>query len=403
MLRNKIVYLFFLMFAGIISILYNVYFMSVVFIAVILLPFFLMGIAATTLYFLKTDLELLDTSAGKGEPFSVAVLVNNPTLLPVTRLTIELAYRNELSNIVKKEAVTLALDLRSTRRIDFNLSSDHCGTIQFQIKRIKLYDYFQMFRISKKVNVCKSLPVVPPIHDIKEDFIEDKYNLEINYDTDNFSKHKPGNDPSEVFGIREYREGDRASRIHWKLSYKQNTLMIKEFSEPIKDSIVILLNYYLDLGEQKRLYYYDGLLETVISVSNACLDYGHLHHIYWCKEDGSCIEQKITEREDCYRVLDVLLQENAVTNSDSNIFNKNQLFSKDKATHVIYITTHVTEETIAQMPRGLEGTLFYIFYIKDEETVLSKQLHESLSMNGVILYEILLNDLKGSLGKTGKL
>ncbi|BCJ93133.1 hypothetical protein acsn021_07020 [Anaerocolumna cellulosilytica] len=402
MLRNKIVYLFFLLFAGILSILYNVYFMSVVFIAVILLPFFLMGITATTLYFLKTDLELLDTSARKGDPFSVAVLVNNQTLFPVTKLTIELTYKNELSDLVKKEAVTLALDLRSSRRIDINLSSTHCGTIQFQIKRIKVYDYFQMFRISKKVNVCKSLAVIPPIHAIKEDFIEDKYNIESDFDTDNFSKHRSGNDPSEVFGIREYREGDKASRIHWKLSYKQNTLMIKEFSEPIKDSIFILLDFYLVEGERKRLYYYDGLLETVLSVSNACLDYGHPHSIYWCKENGSCIEQKITEREDYYGVLDVLLQEDAVTHSYSNAFNKKQLLSKDKATHVIYITTHVTEEMIAQASREWYGTLLYVFYIKVDETVVSKELHESFTMNDVILYEILLDDLKGSLGKISK-
>jgi len=403
MLRNKIVYLFFLMFAGIISILYNVYFMSVVFIAVILLPLFLVGIAVTTLHFLKTDLELLDTSAGKGTPFSIAVHVNNKTLFPISRLTIELAYKNELTDLVKNEAVTLALDLRSSRRIDFILSSEHCGTMQFQIKRIELYDYFQMFRISKKLNQGKSLSVIPPIHDIKEDFIETKYNLEIDYDTDNFSKHKPGNDPSEVFGIREYREGDRASRIHWKLSYKQDTLMIKEFSEPIKESIVIVLDFYLGQVGQKSLYYYDGLLETVMSVSNGCLEHGHPHSIYWCKEDGSCIEQKITDGVDCYGVLDDLLKEKAVSNSYVDTFNRKQLMSKDKATHVIYITTHVTEETITQMTRELEGTVFYIFYIKDEKTVLSKELFENLSMNGVILYEILLNDLKGSVNRIGKL
>ena len=37
-----------------------------------------------------------------------------------------------------------------------------------------------------------------------------------------------GNDFAEITDVREYRPGDRIKDIHWKLSAKKETLMVKE-------------------------------------------------------------------------------------------------------------------------------------------------------------------------------
>ena len=54
---------------------------------------------------------------------------------------------------------------------------------------------------------------------------------------------KPGDDPSEIFNIREYHPGDAVSRIHWKLSSKSDILFIKEFGFPIEKKILLLAEY----------------------------------------------------------------------------------------------------------------------------------------------------------------
>ena len=48
-------------------------------------------------------------------------------------------------------------------------------------------------------------------------------------ESDSYSTIKGGDDPSEVFAIREYREGDRLQRIHWKLSYETKSANDKGF------------------------------------------------------------------------------------------------------------------------------------------------------------------------------
>lgn len=48
-----------------------------------------------------------------------------------------------------------------------------------------------------------------------------------NEDSDRFSLYKKGDDPSEIFDIRDFKDGDRFQQIHWKLSSKTGHYMVK--------------------------------------------------------------------------------------------------------------------------------------------------------------------------------
>ena len=51
----------------------------------------------------------------------------------------------------------------------------------------------------------------------------------------------PGDDPSEIFGVREFRAGDKMQSIHWKLSAKSDDLLVRENSQPKACPLVFLL------------------------------------------------------------------------------------------------------------------------------------------------------------------
>ena len=42
--------------------------------------------------------------------------------------------------------------------------------------------------------------------------------------------------------LRDYREGDRLSRIHWKLSQKMGRTLVKELGLPLSDHLLFLLD-----------------------------------------------------------------------------------------------------------------------------------------------------------------
>ena len=52
---------------------------------------------------------------------------------------------------------------------------------------------------------------------------------------------RPGDDPSEPFGLREYQADDRLS-IHWKLSEKTDALMVRQLGLPVDDTLLLVLD-----------------------------------------------------------------------------------------------------------------------------------------------------------------
>ena len=50
-------------------------------------------------------------------------------------------------------------------------------------------------------------------------------------DSPEFSKVKSGDDPSEIFDLHPYREGDAVNLIHWKLTEKMDKALACEEDE----------------------------------------------------------------------------------------------------------------------------------------------------------------------------
>ena len=62
-------------------------------------------------------------------------------------------------------------------------------------------------------------------------------------------QNRKGNDPSEMFDIREYVPGDDIRSIHWKLSGKTDQLILRESSEPSHYNMVLLPDFGRKTGE----------------------------------------------------------------------------------------------------------------------------------------------------------
>ena len=56
-----------------------------------------------------------------------------------------------------------------------------------------------------------------------------------------YDEYRAGFDQSEVFEIRAYRPGDKTAQIHWKLSQKTDTLMLRQGSLPVKNALLLIL------------------------------------------------------------------------------------------------------------------------------------------------------------------
>ena len=105
-----------------------------------------------------------------------------------------------------------------------------CGNYEFELVRIKLYDFSRLFYVTKRVKNMQMLRVMPQIDEIPVGITDRVRNFF--GDSDIYDDLRPGYDPSELFDVREFQNGDRLQSVHWKLSARTDELMVKENSLP---------------------------------------------------------------------------------------------------------------------------------------------------------------------------
>lgn len=110
----------------------------------------------------------------------------------------------------------------------------NCGLIECKTKWLKVYDMLGIFFIPVKFRYNTETLIVPKAEFIKDDIFSDKQAI-IGY------KKKSGGGFSDDYEIRGYRNGDSMKNVHWKLSAKNDNLMVKEPSLPIYKNFKIML------------------------------------------------------------------------------------------------------------------------------------------------------------------
>lgn len=112
-----------------------------------------------------------------------------------------------------------------------------CGKISFSLKQIEFIDLIYLFKFQKNIKQIVSTTVYPEDRKVEVLFSNDIHGSE---DISGGQLNRHGHDMSENNGIREYVDGDDIRAIHWKLSSKMDSWMIREAAEPFHDEIVLI-------------------------------------------------------------------------------------------------------------------------------------------------------------------
>jgi hypothetical protein len=95
-----------------------------------------------------------------------------------------------------------------------------------------------------------------------------------------YRKNRSGADLSEVHDLREYRDGDDMRMIHWKLSEKLVSPIVRDPSEPSKFYLLLLLDAGLYIGEKKLdSREVSAAVELFIAISERLVSLGVSHYV----------------------------------------------------------------------------------------------------------------------------
>ncbi|MGN0405077.1 MAG: DUF58 domain-containing protein [Bariatricus sp.] len=266
--------------------------------------------------------------AEKNQEIPVRMTVKNDSVWFAARFLIGLSVENEFTGESFRHEVAGTVKAGQDHKDVFSLRSGRCGNLSISLEKCWLYDILGILRtdlINRKrtaVGRCpvttalrQSVGILPECHLIPVEVT--RRTREFIADADEYSERESGDDPSETYQIRGYREQDSVHDIHWKLSAKADELLVKEHGRPMGCVVLLWLNLekkpeqkrkHLKKGQKKGRRIASGVLETAASISFSLVEAECVHMAAWYEKANQRIcKKRISRLEHVYELMNRLL------------------------------------------------------------------------------------------------
>ena len=297
MLKNRLCYVLLLLCTSVFFICYNGYLSLYVFALSLHFPVLAFFFSLPGMLGARVTLGYEDRDAGavrgarKGEAVPLRIRVWNATPCISGRIRARLTVENTLTGQREEEHFTFTASSHP-QVLEHQLSSPTCGQVVCRLDKLWVSDYLGIFSLPLGRRRRQEAAVFfwPSVAGV--DLAVQEGNMP-DAQGERYSQRKPGDDPTELFALREYREGDRLSRIHWKLSQKMGKPLVKELGLPIADHLFFLLDLN-GTGVEA-----DTLLDAFATLSHFLTERETAHRVgYWDTRGNRLRCLEISQPED---------------------------------------------------------------------------------------------------------
>ena len=193
--------------------------------------------------------------------------------------------------------LNLPVAAKDTREISWKVMALGCGILRVTVEEVVLRDMCNFWSLLLPAGQTAEVAIMPLQQEIQ---IEEDIHASQEGEGEETQIRK-GDDPSILFDIRSYIPGDRLQRIHWKLTARQDELMVKEYGETVDKQIHILLELYQKEEQTEEL---EDIIAGFYSLGLLLLQEREKFFVYWWNLSVGQLESGfIQEEEDLYEVL----------------------------------------------------------------------------------------------------
>lgn len=369
-----ITYIILTIFIGIFHILYKGDLSFIILAFLIALPAVMFVILAIQARLLRINVSSDNAVSERGKAAAVRVILHNRSVLPIAACKISLKYRciymadtsakAAYKNADEKYTITIPVKQRTVETVSINITPDHCGVVEFRIKSVKLTDFLGFSFLFRRIGFADRIIVLPnafPMDGSLENGIVN------GTDSDVFSAVKSGDDPSEIFQLREYRDGDRHNRIHWKLSSRSESFIVKELSQPVNSKILILCDFAGCGGTERA----DAVFDMAMTLSSFFIRNGTSHTLAAAYEDCTLFTADISNDNELYAAFTGLCTDIGRLDSSHGIAEiasiaDNTMMIRNGFSHVLAITGKANKAVAGELSRLCGEARLTIFCTSDE-------------------------------------
>lgn len=292
---------------------------SLLFLA-IMAPVLSFGLCKWSVKNIEVRISYEERQIQQGEKTILKVGIVNNSWIPLSSVYGVLTIKNSFDS--KEEEYTINYFSMGKKEIfvELEVGSSSCCHMVAECKGFYMYDYMEMYKTALMGVECQDECYVFPR---KEDVpISNGLGQE---DEEDGERDIKGEDVSEVADVREFRPGDRMSRIHWKLTTKCDEIMVKEYDYEYGNKVIIGFDLWAG-AEYEKL---DKVLVGVYNTGRMLLECGRAFSYKWY--DGNVNEYReveVTDVETCDRAFRGILESKPVQSKDMFYYNEKETNSQ---------------------------------------------------------------------------
>lgn len=233
----------------------------------------------------------LGCSCSAGQSLPLEIVVQRPHLLR-GRIELEFMSRNVMTGTLVRHTVMLEPAWEAQETFVVEVDTSCVGRTEVKLLSARSCDSLGLS--SKEIDVETtetSYTVFPVLRDINVLFANEESQKLIGVTSDYRGK---GRDRSEVFDVREYREGDSLKSIHWKLSARLDDIIVKEPARPADYDMALFYDLSAsDSFDKDQADVLNAALSALVSVSLGLVRLGVSHTLVTLNNgaaEGSAID-----------------------------------------------------------------------------------------------------------------
>lgn len=351
MAKNRIRYFFVLAFCVAFFFCFNGYLSLYVLTLSVVFPVVVFLFSLPGMLGVRLKLEPGAVMARKGRDVPLRLKVESKAFFACGRAKASILVENTLTGDVQEESFGFT-PCRGEQAVEHRLTSPSCGRVECRVIKGWVCDRLGIFALPLRLPEGRSVLFLPRMY--PTDFSVREISMP-DGDGESYSQTKPGDDPSELFGLREYRMGDKLSRLHWKLSQKTGQLLVREPGLPVTDHIFCLMEMN---GSGKET---DTLLDLLCTLSGFLSERETAHRIGFRDEEGGLRVLEVAGMDDALPFFQILLAEGSRGNlpllSDGEL--------PAGISHLLYLSCRPAEDLLAGLRLWLPSARMSVFQVSE--------------------------------------
>lgn len=246
--------------------------------------------------------QLPDNKVGRNTEFMLLIKVQNPRRFSVFTADVTYCFCNVFTGYTERKKQHIWVAPGSGSTIEEHLLSRYAGRVEVRIESFEVFDLLHLFRL-RDCERSNAYAVVWPSFSGAAD-------QELSGCVDNFPKEdetrKRGTDYNPDYEVREYIPGDELKNIHWKLSAKQEQLMVRQRLAAGREKINVLL----PLSDDKQRN--DALVESLYALCLLLLKNAYPIQLYRPGRGGVLQGSFIAEQGELEHALEETLSDSGL-------------------------------------------------------------------------------------------